>query len=264
MDQSLSRKILKFVLLFAFLMICWSAGQQYDINLEEVQQKFRGYSLAASGLIFVGTYIVLTNLVWFGPKDILRTAAALIFGGTLSTVFVVIGETVNAAVLFHLSRFFGREFVEKRLGDKSSKLAKITRSRSALGVFTVRINLLIPIRFTDLGYGLTGISFGRYAVPAVLALVPRVYWQQYFLATGGTAVLETMSKILSGNPQQALILLEPSAENPLYAYYLENTLFWICTLCYILIIVVLTFVVSSRKIMELMERREVADGRRSE
>ena len=264
MDQTLSRKILKFVLLFAFLMVCWAAGQQYDINLEEVQQKFQGYSLSASGVIFIGTYVVLTNLIWFGPKDILRTAAALIFGGTISTVFVVIGEMINAVILFHLSRFFGREFVERRLGDKKKNLDKITRSRSALGVFTVRINLLIPIRFTDLGYGLTGISFGRYFIPAALALIPRVFWQQYFLATGGVAVLETMGKIASGDPQQALILFEASDANPLYSYYVENTLFWICTLCYILIIVISTFLVSSRKIMEWMERREDPDGRRSQ
>ncbi len=263
MDQSLSRKIIKFVLLFIFLMVCWQAGQHYDINLEEVQQKFRGYSMAASGVIFIGTYVVLTNLVWFGPKDILRTAAALIFGGAVSTVFVVIGEMVNAAVLFHLSRFFGREYVERQLGKGKTNLDKITRNRSALGVFTVRINLLIPIRFTDLGYGLTGIPFRKYFTPAMLALIPRVFWQQYFLATGGVAVLESMSKLLSGDSRAVTVLFEPSAENPLYSYYLENTLFWICTLCYILLIVVLTLLVSSRKLMELMERRDAPDGRRS-
>ena len=81
MDQSLSRKIFKFVLLFLLLLLCWSASQHYDVSLEEIQQKFRGYSLAASGLIFIGTYVVLTNLVWFGPKDILRTAAAAACAG---------------------------------------------------------------------------------------------------------------------------------------------------------------------------------------
>lgn len=260
MDQSLSRKIFKFVLLFLLLLLCWSASQHYDVSLEEIQQKFRGYSLAASGLIFIGTYVVLTNLVWFGPKDILRTVAALIFGGTVSTVFVVVGEMINSVVLFHISRFFGREFVESRLGDKKGKLAKITRSRLAVGVFTIRINLLVPLRFTDLGYGLTNISFNRYLWPASLALLPRVFWQQYFLATGGVAVLESMGKLVSGRPADARVLLLPGPDNPLYTYYMENTLFWVCTLCYILIIVILTLLVSSRKIMELMNKEEASDG----
>lgn len=260
MDQSLSRKIFKFVLLFLLLILCWNASQHYDVSLDEIQQKFRGYPLAASGLIFIGTYVVLTNLIWFGPKDILRTAAAVIFGGTVSTLFVVIGEMINAAVLFHISRFFGRDFVESRLGDKKGKLAKITRSRSALGVFTIRINLLVPLRFTDLGYGLTNISFRRYLVPASLALAPRIFWQQYFLATGGVAVLESMSQLLSGSHDAMRVLLLPSPDNPLYTYYVENTLFWVCTLCYILIIIVLTLLVSSRKIMELMNKEGASDG----
>lgn len=263
MDKTLSRKVLKFVLLFIVLIICFRAGQHYDVNLEDIQQKLRGYPVAASGLIFVGTYVVLTNLIWFGPKDILRTAAALLFGGTISTLFIVMGELINAWVLFHFSRFFGRDFVESRLGKKKDQLAKITRSRSALGVFTVRINLLIPLRFTDLGYGLTGISFRRYIAPALLALIPRVYWQQYFLATGGVAVLESLSKVLSGDPSKAAVILQASSENPLYVYYTENTLFWICTLCYILLIVILSLMVSSRKIVELMQRGDQLHGRRS-
>ncbi|MBZ0167433.1 MAG: VTT domain-containing protein, partial [Candidatus Omnitrophica bacterium] len=185
MEKSQSRKTVKFLLLFVFIILCWVAGRQYDIRLDEIQQKFQGYPLAASGLLFVGTYVVLTTLIWFGPKDILRTAAGVLFGATISTVFVVIGEIINSVVMFHTSRFFGRELVENRLGGRKANLDKVAHSRSLLGVFTVRINLLIPIRFTDLGYGLTNISFGKYILPATLALVPRVFWQQYFLAHGG-------------------------------------------------------------------------------
>lgn len=260
MEKSRSRTIIKFLLLFCLIIVCWYAGQQYDIQLEEIQQKFQGYPLAVSGLIFVASYVILTNLIWFGPKDIFRTAAAILFGATISTAFVVIGEALNAVVLFHMSRFFGREFVESRLGQKKVNLEKMTRSRSMLGVFTARINILIPIRFTDLGYGLTNISFRKYALPAALALPPRVFLQQYFLASGGVAVIEAMSQVLSGEPDRAVLLFTGTTDNPLYSYYLENKLFWISFLCYILIIIILSFVVSSRKIMQLTGKKDVTDG----
>ena len=59
-------------------------------------------------------YVVLTFFIWFGPKDVFRIASGVIFGAEISTIYITIAETVNAILLFMLSRIFGREYIEKK------------------------------------------------------------------------------------------------------------------------------------------------------
>ncbi|MCK5260241.1 MAG: TVP38/TMEM64 family protein [Candidatus Omnitrophica bacterium] len=191
-----NNKVLKFVLFLFILAACWYLGRVFDVDVPYYQKILARYPLALSGLIFVLLYVVTTTFIWFGPKDVLRIASAILFGAYVSTVFVWIGEMINATVMFYLSRILGREYVQQRLGAQSKKLEKMKDDSSFLGVLAWRINPLAPFRLMDLGYGLTQISFKKYFCAIVIVSFFRILWLQFILAGIGTSLFEDISAMM--------------------------------------------------------------------
>ena len=192
----INNKALKFVLFLFIFAACWYLGRVFDFDVSYYQEFLSKYPLALSGLIFVLLYVVTTTFVWFGPKDILRIASAILFGAYVSTVFVWIGEMINAVVMFYLSRILGREYVRQRLGVKSGDLDKMKDDPSFFGIAAWRINPLVPFRLMDLGYGLTRTSFRKYFCAIIIISFFRILWLQFILAGIGTGLFEDVSAML--------------------------------------------------------------------
>ncbi|MCK5081624.1 MAG: TVP38/TMEM64 family protein, partial [Candidatus Omnitrophica bacterium] len=129
-------------------------------------------------------------------KDVLRISSAILFGVYVSTVFVWVGEMINSAIMFYLSRVLGREYVQQRLRIKAGELDKMKGDSSFLGVTAWRINPLIPFRLMDLGYGLTRISFKKYFCAIVVVSFFRILWLQFILAGIGTSLFGDVSAML--------------------------------------------------------------------
>lgn len=228
MNNSTVRQLIKITVFIGFILLFYAVGQHYQLEVEQVKQKLAEYPLALSGAIFIVLYVVLTSLVWIGPHDVLRIASAILFGATTSTVFIWIAEIMNSFVMFHLSRFLGREYVEQRMKIKADKLDKVAQDHSILGVLAWKINPFIPGRFTDLGYGLTNITFRRYVIPANVANLPRIFWQQYILADLGLNFAKDFNATVN--------------------YYLENPFFARYTLVYMLVVLIITALAGRQKL----------------
>ncbi|MBN1869280.1 MAG: TVP38/TMEM64 family protein [Candidatus Omnitrophica bacterium] len=197
----------KFGFFIALFAIFWYLGRIFDVKVSYYQELLSRYPLALSGTIFVLLYVLTTTFVWFGPKDVLRISGAILFGAYVSTVFVWIGEMINAAVMFYLSRILGREYVQQKFGVKPMELDQVKDDSSFLGVTALRINPLIPFRFMDLGYGLTQISFRKYLCAIMVVSFIRILWLQFILAGIGTSLFEDVSAMLDyflANPVVAL------------------------------------------------------------
>ncbi len=191
-----NNKVLKFILFLIVLAVCWYLGRVFDVDVAYYQGILARYPLALSGLIFVVLYVVTTTFIWFGPKDVLRIASAILFGAYVSTVFVWVGEMINSAIMFYLSRVLGREYVQQRFRVKAGELDKMKDDSSFLGVAAWRINPLIPFRLMDLGYGLTRISFKKYFCAIVIISFFRILWLQFILAGIGTSLFQDISAML--------------------------------------------------------------------
>ncbi len=195
-ETILNNKAVKFALLLLILVACWYGGRVFNVDVAYYQEFFSKYPLALSGLIFIVLYVVTTTFIWFGPKDVLRISSAILFGPYVSTVFVWIGEMCNAAIMFHLSRILGREYVQQRLGVGSGDLDKMKDDASFLGIAAWRINPLVPFRLMDLGYGLTPVSFTKYFVTIVILSFFRILWLQFIIAGIGTSIFKDASAMM--------------------------------------------------------------------
>ncbi len=170
---------------FVFFLICVAAfiaaGWIFHIDLEESRRFFSQYPLMWSGMIFVVLYVVGTFFIWFGPKDVLRVASLFLFGVMTSSVLIYIGEMLNMVALFWFSRTMGRPFIEQRSGQRFKNIERAVSQTSAPVIFFLKFYPVVSLRLLDLGYGLTTISFLKYALISLIAAPLRLYIVQYFL-----------------------------------------------------------------------------------
>ena len=197
-------KFFKFILFLGILSGCWYLGRIFKVDVPYYQTLLSQYPLMLSGFIFILLYVATTTFIWFGPKDILRIASAVLFGAVVSSFLIWIGELINALIMFHLSRALGRDFVQQKMHIGNTDLDKMSDDSSLLNVVAWRINPLIPFRLMDLGYGLSKISFRKYFFGIAVITFFRILWLQYILNGIGINFfedIEVVMQYLINNPR---------------------------------------------------------------
>lgn len=172
---------LKFFAFLAFIVLFAIIGQYIDFDPEKSRNFFAQFPMLLSGIIFIVLYVVSTFFIWFGPKDVLRVASLFIFGVMGSTVVVYVGEMLNMCTMFWFSRRMGRPFVKQRMKGRLHNMDEQMSHTSTPAIFFMKFYPIIPFRFLDLTYGLTKISFSRYALITLIAAPIRLYVIQYFM-----------------------------------------------------------------------------------
>ncbi|MCX5710589.1 MAG: hypothetical protein NT060_01265, partial [Candidatus Omnitrophica bacterium] len=116
--MSKRRYALQFIGLILFLAGIWYLSARFiKLNTGILEDSLKSFPLVYSCVIYIISYVVITFFV-FLSKDVFWLAGAVIFGVKLSALLISISEVINAFILFHLSRKFGRAFVEKKTPEK--------------------------------------------------------------------------------------------------------------------------------------------------
>ena len=207
---------IKFLVLIIGIALIYFLGRYFHIDTQYLQGFLKRYPVVYSGIVFVTLYVIVTFFIWLS-KDIFRLVAALIFGAYLSTLLVFIAEIINAIILFNLSRYLGRAYVENALKKIDERLGRL----NFLWLFLFRCVPIIPFRFLDLSIGLTKISFAGYLAAVILGSPLRIFWVQYALAGLGLAVFN--------NPYAVAV------------YLLRNNFLFVLGLVYLALIIIVAF-----------------------
>ncbi|HRZ40315.1 MAG TPA: VTT domain-containing protein, partial [Candidatus Omnitrophota bacterium] len=175
-----TRSFLVFIVLTIVFILIGHSVHLFD-HYEHWRDFLAQRSPFLSSAVFIFIYVVSTFLIWFGPKDVLRVASVLVFGVWWSTLLVYIGETLNMVTLFWFSRRLGRGFVEEKARGRMKEIDEAVSNTSVPMIFFMKFYPVISFRFLDLGYGLTRISFFKYAAVSVVASPIRLFVIQYFI-----------------------------------------------------------------------------------
>lgn len=211
-----------FILSVALILLL---GRFYHLDAERIEKFLKGFPLYYSGIVFIIFYCFFTFFIWLS-KDVFRLIGALLFGAYLSTLFIWVAEIINCLILFHLARYLGRSFVERSLKTKQNNLDERLSRLNFLWILLFRAAPLVPFRFLDLAAGLTGISFAKYLLAAVLGSPLRIFWLQYILSSVGKGIYN--------NPYALAEFL--SADKTLF--------FW--SLMYLILVIIVAFKMKSR------------------
>lgn len=210
LKSSSKENTIKFVLFIILVFIFLYAGKIFHFDEDLFTSYLTTYPVYASWFIYIFLYVVVTFFIWLGPKDLFRIIAAVLYGAYLSTILIFVAEMCNVAVLFSLSRKLGREYVQSKLRGRMHQVDEAIAGTSFWRIFFLRFFPVIPLRFLDLGFGLTRISLKKYFVISSLSSPLRIFIIQYMLVIGADTYRD---------PQ---LFVENLAENPVILWILSS------------------------------------------
>lgn len=179
--QANNARFIAFLFLIAVFLVL---GRIFSFDIESFRAFMAQFPPAVAWPLYILIYVVVTFLIWIGPKDIFRVVAAVAWGPYISTLLVYICEMISLAVFFTLSRHLGRDYVVAKISDKWEKVDKVLDDKSVWGMFWVRFFPIIPFRWLDLGFGLTKVPLKRYLLAAMLSSPLRIFFVQFYWSLG--------------------------------------------------------------------------------
>ena len=226
MTVRINKNTVYFMLLIISLSVIWYLGRFFHFNGDNIETSLKKLPLFYASLIFLILYIIVTFFIWLS-KDAFKFIAAILFGAYISTFLIFIAESINAIILFNLSRYLGRGYVEKNLKGKYNNLDQRLGGVNFFWLFLFRSAPLIPFRFLDLACCLTRISFKKYILAVILGSPLRIFWVQY--------VLTGVGKSIFNNPY---VLTE---------YLMRNRSLFIFSLIYLILVILVAVKIKYRE-----------------
>ncbi|MHC4544468.1 MAG: TVP38/TMEM64 family protein, partial [Planctomycetota bacterium] len=145
-------------------------------------------------VIVVALYIVACIL--FLPGSVLTLGTGFVFKLFKGTIAVSIGSTLGACAAFLIGRTFARGWITSKVAA-NEKFAAIDEAVGRQGfkiVFLTRLSPIFPFNMLNYAFGLTNVSFGKYALASWIGMLPGTIMYIYFGAT-----LRSLADAATGN-----------------------------------------------------------------
>ena len=162
----------KLILAVAALVILGLLTRRYNCTFAEVTAKLRQYDPLPAGLALTVGY-ALASIIPIPLRDILKFAAAQVFGFLASTLIIWTGEIIAAAACFWIARLAGKDFIDQLFG---ARLATFNAKLKGAGWRTVawlRVLPITPYRQFNFAAGLVDLRFGPYLAGSALGVLVR-------------------------------------------------------------------------------------------
>jgi len=179
--KEMPKSLKRFLAFVFFLLIVVVIGVTFSIDEAKINSLFENFSIGYAALIFVLLYTVGTFAFWT-LKEPLKVVGGILFGAYISTLLIYIAEIINGIVFFKLSRLWGKDFVERKVGGGFKRFYERLEGIRLFKLMLFRANPLIPYRVFDVGVGLSRISLRKFLLAIFVASPPRIFWLQFPLA----------------------------------------------------------------------------------
>lgn len=128
------------------------------------------YYVEAVGL-FIALYILGAALSL--PGDVFLTlAGGFLFGSVLGTLYVNIGATIGATLAFLAARYWLRDWVDARFGQRLRGFQEGFEKNAFSYLLTLRLIPAVPFVLVNLVSGLTRVDVGTYVRASALGILP--------------------------------------------------------------------------------------------
>ena len=124
-----------------------------------------------SVLIFVITYVLLTALsvpggIW------LTLVGGFVFGGWLGGLYVMLGATIGATVIFLIVRYAFAELFRAKVGTNLSKMENNFQQNAFSYLMFLRLVPLFPFWLVNIVPALLDVRLGTYILASFIGIVP--------------------------------------------------------------------------------------------
>lgn len=162
---------------------------------------------AKAALVFMAVYVV-AGAASVPGGTVLTIVGGFLFGRWLGTLYVSIGATGGAIVLFLAARSAIGDSLLRRLGTRGERLARDLEHNALSYLLVLRLVPLFPFWFVNLVAAAAGIPFGVYVLGTTIGIIPAVF-VYVSLGSGLGAVFDR------GETPDLSIILSPDVLVPL-------------------------------------------------
>lgn len=154
--------------------------------------------------VFVIAFYVVACVLLL-PGSVLTLGTGFIFKVVVGSVVVSVGSTLGACAAFWVGRTIARSWITDKVSG-NPRFAAIDKAVADQGfkiVFLTRLSPVFPFNILNYAFGLTRISFWKYALASWIGMMPGTIMFVYFGAglrsladiSAGTAKATTASQI---------------------------------------------------------------------
>ncbi len=147
------------------------------------------------GPVFVVAFYVVA-CVFLLPGSILTLGAGFLFKVPLGVVTVSVASTLGACAAFGVGRTVAHNWIAGKVA-KNEKFAAIDEAVAQQGfkiVLLTRLSPIFPFNLLNYAFGLTNISFLKYALGSWIGMIPGTLMYVYF-----GAGLRSLADVAAGN-----------------------------------------------------------------
>lgn len=159
--------------------------------------------LGVWGPVFVAGFYVVA-CVLFLPGSVLTLGAGFLFKVVRGTVTVSIGSTLGACAAFIVGRTVARRWIAQKVAA-NEKFAAIDDAVGRQGfkiVLLTRLSPVFPFNLLNYAFGLTKVSFWKYALASWMGMIPGTVMYVYFGAGLRSLADVAAGKVESGTAGQ--------------------------------------------------------------
>jgi pyruvate/2-oxoglutarate dehydrogenase complex dihydrolipoamide dehydrogenase (E3) component/uncharacterized membrane protein YdjX (TVP38/TMEM64 family) len=156
--------------------------------------------LGVWGPVFVAAFYVLACILLV-PGSVLTLGAGFLFKLIVGTVTVSVGSTLGACAAFLVGRTVGRNWISRKIAA-NSKFAAIDDAVGRQGfkiVLLTRLSPVFPFVLLNYAFGLTKVSFAKYALASWIGMLPGTIMYVYF-----GAGLRSLADAVAGNVETGI------------------------------------------------------------
>ena len=138
-------------------------------------------SLGVWGPVFVVAFYIVACVLLL-PGSVLTLGAGFLFQVVRGTIAVSIGSTLGACAAFLVGRTVARNWIAGKVA-RNKKFAAIDEAVAQQGfkiVLLTRLSPVFPFNLLNYAFGLTKISFWKYALGSWLGMIPGTIMYVYF------------------------------------------------------------------------------------
>lgn len=160
--------------------------------------------------VFILIYLVAPTLLI--PATFLTVGAGVLFGPVWGTVYSIVGATGGATIAFLVSRYFGRDWVERRVSGRLKSVKEGVEEEGWKFLAFTRLVPIFPFIFLNYAFGLTRIPLVHFIVVSFISMLPATAVYVYLGYAGREAAAgegDAVTKVLIAVGLLILISLIP-------------------------------------------------------
>ena len=149
-------------------------------------------------------FLLLASIlpIFLFPPGIFSIIGGYLFGFKLGAILTITAAIIYTNVMFLISRYFARDYIEKFLVHKLSlkefnRIFGIKENKLAVFLIIFRLIPILPNSVVSYSYGLTRISFKHYFIANLIGLIPgRLIWLNFGSTLNNIWSLEFLHALL--------------------------------------------------------------------